>query len=481
LLYYYKALFNNYDPGDIPSPETQNEQQYYRSSVPLRVPIPRETSRGTGSQAIPVREAGNNSLQPGSNAGIPNDEHSFYLVSNHEMEDMRWDSTSASQISANMSPINGFSRSNSSFLENHPYGEASIMSPSSIVFQSARETPTSDIGGLSQEIVESIELPLHSHPDSIEIEDHLPTERASASNSGKSTKKIKSAPNRSATRPSKPTQLDEYILLEKARCQAVGIPDPETGLDLAITQAFNVPPIIDDTITKLKMLYYGIASPESLAGLRELLRVQRQLFAGKEVMPRDNLSPAERVKTIDRLNEKIAYYNLLKRCHVYQLFSDYGAGGQRTSDGFINNTTHSITTRASPQSGNPNHLENSRVTKLILSELYPEFKQDSPEYKKKERFVGDLRKLGERFHLLVEKFDYGILGLLPLPADEPTSQPLFSITNSLQVILYPMSLAWLTILGSCQYQTTRSRTLSCVSINCRVMPFVRQAEPFPKP
>ena len=348
------------------------------------------------------------------------------------MGDMRWDNASGSQISASMSPINGFSRSGNSFLEVPSYEEASLRSPSSIGLQSVRQTPTSDVGGLSQEIVESIESPLQSRPDSIEeIESHLPAERASAPNLSTSMKKRKSAPSRSVSRPSKSALLDEYILLEKKRCQSVGLPSPETGFELAITKALKISPTNDGMVTNLKWLYYAIASPESLAGLQEILKVRRRLLAGKEAMPGYNLSRVERVKAIDRLSDKIACCHFLKRCHTHQLFVDNSGGSQKTSDGFINKTTHSVATRASPQTGNPNNLEDSRVAKLIMSEVFPELKPDTLEYKNKLRSVGDMRRTGERLDLLVERFGYGILGLLPLPADELTGQPVLPISNKL--------------------------------------------------
>jgi hypothetical protein len=66
-----------------------------------------------------------------------------------------------------------------------------------------------------------------------------------------------------------------------------------------------------------------------------------------------------------------------------------------------------------------------------MSEVYPELKPNTLEYKNKLRSVGDMRKTGERLDLLVERFGYGILGLLPLPAGELTGQPVLTISKQI--------------------------------------------------
>jgi hypothetical protein len=66
-----------------------------------------------------------------------------------------------------------------------------------------------------------------------------------------------------------------------------------------------------------------------------------------------------------------------------------------------------------------------------MNELYPGLDPSSVGYQKKQRFVGNLRNLGQRLDLLVEKFGDGIIGLLPLPVDEPAGEPVLNITDSL--------------------------------------------------
>ncbi|KAF7920912.1 hypothetical protein EAE99_007764 [Botrytis elliptica] len=235
----------------------------------------------------------------------------------------------------------------------------------------------------------------------------------------------------STTRESaKSSALHSYINSEKQRCQASGLPFSETEFDLAFIKIQNMSLDAHELVT-LKTLYFAIGSPESLVALQEVFKVQRRTIAGK--MPREgyNLSFVERVKAIECITPNIAYHVLRKRCHIYQLFVDSSTGSRKTSDGFVNDTVQSITVQPRYQFGNPNNLEHSRVSESILRELYPTLEPSSEGYKEKKRFVGNLRRLGGRFDLMVRKFGYGILALLQLPIEELAGEPILVITDEL--------------------------------------------------
>ncbi|KAF7945587.1 hypothetical protein EAE96_010354 [Botrytis aclada] len=235
----------------------------------------------------------------------------------------------------------------------------------------------------------------------------------------------------STTRESaKSSRLLSYITSEKQRCQSFGLPFSETEFDLAFSKIPNMSLDAHELVT-LKTLYFAIGSPESLVALQEVFKVQRRTIAGR--MPREgyNLSPAERVKVIECITPNIAYHVLRKRCHIYQLFIDSNKGSRKTSDGFVIDTVQSITTQSRHQTGNPNNLENSRISELILKELYPTLEPSSEGYREKKRFVGNLRRLGGRFDLMVRKFGYGILALLQLPIEELAGEPILVITDEL--------------------------------------------------
>jgi hypothetical protein len=81
--------------------------------------------------------------------------------------------------------------------------------------------------------------------------------------------------------------------------------------------------------------------------------------------------------------------------------------------------------------GNPQNLDDSQLSKNILEKLHPALIPGTPEYKKRSRSMGNIRKLGKRFEALVERFGYGILGLLPLQGDDLAADPVFNASDSL--------------------------------------------------
>jgi hypothetical protein len=229
-------------------------------------------------------------------------------------------------------------------------------------------------------------------------------------------------------------QLSEYVTFEERRCQALGIPFYETDIGSAIRPS-NMPLKNCDLIT-LKTIYFAIGSSESLVALQEVLKARR--IAGYNKIPEEGrtLSLADRIRAIEGIGSNIAYFVLQRRYHIYQLFFDSSVGSRRTSDGFVINTTQSISKQVRPRIGNPNNLEDSRITEEILKELHPGLQPDTDIYQKKRRFVRNLRKLGERFDMLVNTFGYAILGLLSWPGGELLDVPAVSVTDELYVLNY---------------------------------------------
>ncbi|PQE33780.1 Ribonuclease III protein [Rutstroemia sp. NJR-2017a WRK4] len=282
----------------------------------------------------------------------------------------------------------------------------------------------------------------------------------SAHNPASVPKKRKLSSN--TLKSSKPTPLLSYITSEKRRCQASGIPFSETEFDLAFNKISKVSLTAVDLVT-LKALYFAIGSPESLVALQEVLKAQRMTAEGKVPKGSRDLSLTERIRVIECITPNIAYHILQKRCHIYQLFVDSNVGSRKTSDGFIIDTMESIPAQPRSQIGNPNNLEDSRVSTLILKELYPGLKPNTEEYRKKKRFVGSLRRLGGRFDSLVRRFGYGVLGLIPLPVDELAGEVAVVIKDELILsISDPIFASFLLCLDHLQgeYLRTISNTVS---------------------
>jgi hypothetical protein len=246
-------------------------------------------------------------------------------------------------------------------------------------------------------------------------------------NSNQSTKKRKSATV--SFESSHAVRLNDYLVLEEKRCRSLGLPFSPTETESAI-RASNMSLKESEFIT-LKIFYFAIGSPESFVALQEILRVQRTTCGNKEAKTDSDLSPADRIRLIEGIGPNIAYLVLRRRCHVYQLFLDCSTGSRKRSDGFIIATAQSISRQEIPRIGNPNNIEDARITDDILKELYPGLKVNADQYKKKRRFVQNLRRLGERLDLLVKEFGYGILGLLSWPDGDPFEVPSLVFTDDL--------------------------------------------------
>jgi hypothetical protein len=346
------------------------------------------------------------------------DERGSHNIAHHEqLSDIRWDSTPVSQISLGNFSVNTQRTSNASSME---------LGMHENIFHTVSRTPTSDIDGSMQDI--SKERPLvRSQMRTRDTGYPHSTQKLNTSDTGargEHRKRLQLDRNKSAS-------LEEYILLEKARCQSLGLPCPEKIFNSAVTQTSNNSTRLDEIMTDLKVFYFAIASSESLVALQAILKVHRRSLAGRPPAPNCRLTLAERMKEIENLGQKIGYIAFLRRCHIYQLYLDCSVDSQKTSDGFINNTTQSISTRPRTEIGNPKNLEDSRIAKLIMKEVYPDMEITSSDYKSKLRFFGKMRKLGQRLDLLVEKFGYGILGLLPLAIDVPAVDPVLNITDTL--------------------------------------------------
>jgi hypothetical protein len=179
------------------------------------------------------------------------------------------------------------------------------------------------------------------------------------------------------------------------------------------------------------MFHFAVGSVGSLVSLKGMVDIGRRSIAGKHPTETGSLTTLEMMKLVEDLNTRIAYNVFQRRDHIYHLLVDSRVAHQRTSDGFVNSTWQSISTNSSPRMGNPQNLDDSRLSENILRTLHPALICGTPEYKKELRSMANIRKLGERFEMLVERFGYGIIGLLPLPVDDLAADPAFNASDSL--------------------------------------------------
>lgn len=180
----------------------------------------------------------------------------------------------------------------------------------------------------------------------------------------------------------------------------------------------------------LRVFFFAVASSHSMLTLRDILRACRDRTTGDLSEPMQGLSTAKRLEFIEHLEGNLAYFSLLRRCHILKLFMDNFDPSRQAEGGFIVQTQESISNTGRKKSGNPSHVAHSEMTKSMIQEIYPELQPNTPGYQTKYRSVSELRKLGKRLHFLTTTFGYGILGLLP-----STTGSDLCISDSMYVLL----------------------------------------------
>ena len=255
--------------------------------------------------------------------------------------------------------------------------------------------------------------------------------------------KITKAGSKSRTSGSRPFLEKETACLEacmsqhRTRYEGLGLPCPGDFVDSEETKIRLASLRLDDHANVLKVFSFTIGGCESLVGLKEVLRAYREPDIGPLKIARE-VSNAKRLETIQSLGGKEAYLNLLKKCHIHRLFTDNIDPLCNSNDSFIVSTAKSVATRARGELGNPRNSAESRITKSMMKEVYPEVDSDSADYSKKYCEITRLRRSGRRLELLVSRFGRGILGLLPLAQDDSSPGLACKIRDTMQVLSSPI-------------------------------------------
>lgn len=231
--------------------------------------------------------------------------------------------------------------------------------------------------------------------------------------------------------------LETYMSQHRTRYERLGLPCPGDFVDSEETKTRLASLRLDSRANVLRVFSFAIAGCESLVGLKEILRAYRDPDVGPPQIARE-VSNAKRLETIQGLGGKEAYLNLLKKCHIHRLFTDNVDPLCNSIDNFIVSTAKSVETQARGELGNPRHSAESRITKSIMKDVYPEVHADSADYSKKYREITGLRRSGRRLDILVSQFGKGILGLLPLAQDDSSPGLAGKVTDTMQVLSLPI-------------------------------------------
>jgi hypothetical protein len=166
-----------------------------------------------------------------------------------------------------------------------------------------------------------------------------------------------------------------------------------------------------NVVMLIKVMVF-IASPQSIFVLQEMLRKSNTRGdCGVNSSDRP-LSVAERFSLVKSFDQKISYYQFLRRYHVLKLYIESGGPATRSTSGFVVDTPQSFV-NSSKKAGNPSNGAEANVTLAMMAEIFPDVRPHTAGYDNLYVTIKELRKLGKRLYMLQEKFGKGVLGLMP--------------------------------------------------------------------
>ena len=230
--------------------------------------------------------------------------------------------------------------------------------------------------------------------------------------------------------------LARHVADDRQKCEALGLPCLDDLFNSTQVQERISFAGLDNHKPLCKLFFFVIACPQTLESLKDVVEVCRRPVQTAFVQ----ITNKERLEAIEVLAQTIPPIALSRRCHVLHLFLD-NLTPHDGIDGFITTTPYDVSRSVRRRSGNPRKLVTADMTLSIMREVYPGLSKGSAEYKRRYRKVNDIRKLGERLKLLVDRFGRGILGLLPLPGDASSAETSVMIRDQTYVAASPQVFA----------------------------------------
>jgi hypothetical protein len=159
-----------------------------------------------------------------------------------------------------------------------------------------------------------------------------------------------------------------------------------------------------ETGLHLQILFRNIASPSTLAMLKNQVHCVVHAEHVDSYPPRTILSAFERYTVIQKLGKKISYLNTIRNNHILQLYQQCGG---HDSSLFMNTIQFDCGTK---KAGNPLHRQDTEITLRMMVSIFPGSEPDKSSCTFHE--VKQLRRVGKRLSTLVQHFGIGILGLM---------------------------------------------------------------------
>ncbi|KID97357.1 hypothetical protein MAJ_06732, partial [Metarhizium majus ARSEF 297] len=204
----------------------------------------------------------------------------------------------------------------------------------------------------------------------------------------------------------------EYIKKAEERCNKMSLHSPWMGFPTQ--KVINEMADFSVDIWEIFLRFWvGLCSPTSLIELQDTIQRFRCDNSFSLLPPEKNLSFKDRIDAIDRAEQNIACWVLLRRLHILQLCKDEQVSAVNNNSWVIFNGTQDLDPNKVKRAGNPRNKRESDATKELLQHMLPELDEGSPEYPKLYPRVKRLRKLGKRLEMLELRFGQGLLALIP--------------------------------------------------------------------
>lgn len=161
-----------------------------------------------------------------------------------------------------------------------------------------------------------------------------------------------------------------------------------------------------------RFLYLAIGSWETIVDFKDLLHLARSDSSVCRQASFLSSNAAAMYGEICRLEKEEALCVLLRRYYIINLCHEEQVYNDRHSH-VIMETPDTVGGFRVAKPGNPVFALDSTLTERLLSKIMPDTDPESNEFKRARNKVKRLRKLAEYLHVLVKRYGFGILGLLP--------------------------------------------------------------------
>ncbi|CAG8048178.1 unnamed protein product [Penicillium salamii] len=160
-----------------------------------------------------------------------------------------------------------------------------------------------------------------------------------------------------------------------------------------------------------------IGSAPSFVALRGALKSTRGLrddlhHAQSRGWVSRDLTAKEQFQVIGEIQESATFLQILRCNHILNLYRHGGGTAEHTSDFAIMATSQKELVGQPRARGNPRKIEVGKVVDTMTRDIFPELDPSSAIYKRKRRVVLELRKFGQRLHMLTQRFGEAVLGLI---------------------------------------------------------------------